>query len=88
MIKKVLILFLFIFFITPCFAYDKVIKKNGYMPDQKILFLYNNPVIYNTKTHKYHKPGCNHAANCTANCVYMEKEQARQKGVPCKVCGG
>ena len=46
-------------------------------------------VIFNTNTHKYHKPSCKWAKKCTVNCVLMEKKQVKQKGgIPCKVCGG
>lgn len=46
-------------------------------------------VVFNTKTHKYHQPGCHHAIKCTANCIKIEKAQAKIRGgVPCKVCGG
>ena len=46
-------------------------------------------VMYNTKTHKYHKITCIHAAKCTVNCIKIEKIEARKRGgVPCKVCGG
>ena len=45
-------------------------------------------VIFNTNTHKYHKPSCKWAKKCTVNCVPTEKKQAVKKGVPCKVCGG
>lgn len=47
------------------------------------------PVLFNTKTYKYHKPSCQHAKKCTVNCIRIEKQQAKQRGgVPCKVCGG
>lgn len=46
-------------------------------------------VVFNTKTHKYHKPSCSSAKKCTVNCIKIEKQQAKsQGGVPCKVCGG
>ena len=46
-------------------------------------------VVYNTKTHKYHKPGCQWAIKCTANCIKLEKKEAVNRGgIPCKVCGG
>ena len=46
-------------------------------------------VVYNTKTHKYHKPGCTWAVKCTSNCIKIDKKDAKNKGgVPCKVCGG
>lgn len=46
-------------------------------------------VVFNTKSHKYHKPSCSYAIKCTVNCINIEKQQAKAKGgVPCKVCGG
>lgn len=46
-------------------------------------------VVFNTKTHKYHKPSCSSAIKCTVNCIKIEKQQAKAKGgVPCKICGG
>lgn len=46
-------------------------------------------VIFNTKTHKYHKPTCTAAGKCTVNCIKIDKQQAKAKGgVPCKICGG
>lgn len=46
-------------------------------------------VVFNTKTLKYHKPGCQWAIKCTVNCIRTEKQQAiRNGGRPCKVCGG
>lgn len=46
-------------------------------------------VMYNTKTHKYHKITCVHAAKCTVNCIRLEKADAKKRGgIPCKVCGG
>lgn len=46
-------------------------------------------VVFNTKTHKYHKPTCSSAIKCTVNCIKIDKQQAKAKGgVPCKVCGG
>lgn len=46
-------------------------------------------VVFNTKTHKYHKPTCSSAIKCTVNCIKIEKQQAKAKGgVPCKICGG
>ena len=46
-------------------------------------------VVFNSKTHKYHKPSCSSAIKCTVNCVKIEKQQAKSTGgVPCKVCGG
>lgn len=46
-------------------------------------------VVFNTKTHKYHKPSCSSAIKCTVNCINIEKQQAKAKGgIPCKICGG
>lgn len=46
-------------------------------------------VVFNTQTHKYHKPTCRWAIKCTVNCVRIDKQQAKARGgVPCKVCGG
>lgn len=46
-------------------------------------------VVFNTKTHKYHKPTCSSAIKCTVNCIKIDKQQAKAKGgIPCKVCGG
>ncbi len=46
-------------------------------------------VVYNTKTHKYHKPYCQWAQKCTVNCIKIDKKEAiRRGGIPCKVCGG
>ena len=46
-------------------------------------------VVFNTKTLKYHKPGCQWAQKFTVNCIKTEKKDAKAKGgVPCKVCGG
>ena len=46
-------------------------------------------VVYNTKTGKYHNPGCQWEKKCTVNCIKLEKKDAKARGgVPCKVCGG
>lgn len=46
-------------------------------------------VSFNTKTLKFHKPGCQWAQKCTVNCIKIEKKEAvKRGGVPCKVCGG
>lgn len=46
-------------------------------------------VVFNTKTHKYHKPSCSAAIKCTVNCIKIDKQQAKaQGGIPCKLCGG
>ena len=46
-------------------------------------------VVFNWKTLKYHKPGCQWAQKCTVNCTRVDKKEAvRHGGVPCKVCGG
>lgn len=46
-------------------------------------------VVFNTKTHKYHKPTCSSAIKCTVNCIKIDKQQVKAKGgIPCKVCGG
>lgn len=46
-------------------------------------------VVFNTETHKYHKPSCRCAKKCTVNCIVIEKQKAKARGgVPCKVCGG
>ena len=46
-------------------------------------------VIFNWKTLKYHKPGCQWAQKCTQNCTPVDKKEAiKRGGVPCKVCGG
>ena len=46
-------------------------------------------VVFNWKTLKYHKPGCQWAQKCTQNCTPVDKKEAvKRGGVPCKVCGG
>ena len=46
-------------------------------------------VMFNTKSHKFHKPSCHHAARCTRNCVSIDKNEALKRGgVACKTCGG
>ena len=46
-------------------------------------------VVFNTQTHKIHKPYCKWAKKCTVNCIQIEKSKAKARGgVPCKVCGG
>ncbi len=51
--------------------------------------VYAETVVFNTKTYKYHKPGCQWANRCTVNCIKIEKKDAiKRGGVPCKVCGG
>ena len=46
-------------------------------------------VIFNTKTRKYHSPGCKWAVKCTKNCISLPLSVAiKSGGVPCKVCGG
>lgn len=57
------------------------------------LFLANaafaETVIFNVKTHKFHKVGCRYAVTCTKNCIKIERQQAiKRGGIPCKVCGG
>lgn len=52
-------------------------------------YCFAETVIFNTKTHKYHKPGCIWAIKCTVNCIKLEKKDAvKHGGIPCKVCGG
>jgi hypothetical protein len=49
----------------------------------------SQPVYFNVKTHKYHKPTCIWAQRCTRNCVMIPRGEAINRGgVPCKVCGG
>lgn len=51
--------------------------------------VYAYPVMYNTKTHKFHKLDCPWAKKCTVNCIKIEKKEAvKRGGIPCKVCGG
>ena len=46
-------------------------------------------VVFNWKTLKYHKPGCQWAQKCTQNCTSVDKKTAiKNGGRPCKVCGG
>jgi hypothetical protein len=46
-------------------------------------------VIFNTKSHVYHHPGCNAALACTVNCVTMSLSEAvKLGGRPCGRCGG
>ena len=86
--KKIFLILCLLSLTLPSFAYDKTIKKTTYEPDKKILSLYDNPVVFNTNTYKYHKPYCEWSKKCTVNCVYIEKQEAKQKGIRCKVCGG
>jgi hypothetical protein len=46
-------------------------------------------VIFNTKSHIYHRSGCNAALACTVNCVTVTLSEAvRLGGRPCGRCGG
>lgn len=45
-------------------------------------------VAFNTSTGKYHCLRCQWALRCTRNCVNIPLTDARQRGVPCRVCGG
>ncbi|NLK37790.1 MAG: nuclease [Epulopiscium sp.] len=61
------------------------------LPDGGSIFyeaISNHTVFFNTKTLKYHCPACIHARRCTQNCVEMDYNSARIRGVACKVCGG
>lgn len=51
-------------------------------------YVSNNYVMYNVKSHIYHKPTCEWAVKCTVNCKMIRKEEAVRLGRPCKVCGG
>lgn len=51
--------------------------------------VYAEKVVFNTKTHKVHKPWCRWAKKCTVNCIIIERKEAYKRGgIPCKVCGG
>lgn len=67
------------------FAYSPV-KKNTYSCDYSILKRYNDPVIYNAKSHIYHETWCEWALKSTENGYYMERKEAQMKGRHCKVC--
>lgn len=45
-------------------------------------------VYFNTESLKYHCMTCRWALKCTKNCVRLKKEEAEQRGTPCKVCHG
>jgi len=45
-------------------------------------------VLFNTKTHIFHGPGCPAGRACTVNCVPMPRSQAMKRGRPCGRCGG
>lgn len=45
-------------------------------------------VVFNIKTSKYHSTNCVYARQCTKNCVFMDKDKAKEKGIPCKICHG
>jgi len=45
-------------------------------------------VAFNTSSHKYHCASCRSALQCTRNCISIPLAQARQRGVPCRICGG
>ncbi len=46
-------------------------------------------VVFNTKTHKIHKPTCKSAVMCTKNCVKIDRAAAvKRGGKSCKTCGG
>ena len=51
-------------------------------------YVSNTYVMYNVKSHIYHKPTCEWAIKCTVNCIMIKKEEAIKIGRPCKVCGG
>jgi hypothetical protein len=45
----------------------------------------SQPVLLNSKTHRFHAPTCGWARNC----IRITREDAvKRGGVPCKVCGG
>jgi len=49
----------------------------------------NYTVMFNTNSFKFHKPSCQWAQRCTANCIPIKRSEAVSRGgVPCKVCGG
>lgn len=49
----------------------------------------DEPVFFNVKTYKVHKPSCHWAMQCTKNCIKIKRSEAYKRGgVPCKVCGG
>lgn len=46
-------------------------------------------VSFNTKSKKYHRPGCKSAKSCTVNCIPLKKGEAiKRGGAPCGNCGG
>jgi endonuclease YncB( thermonuclease family) len=45
-------------------------------------------VSFNTNSLKYHCRSCQWAIKCTRNCIDMDINEAKRRGVPCKVCGG
>jgi hypothetical protein len=46
-------------------------------------------VMFNTKSHKYHRPRCKSAKACTVNCIELKKSEAIERhGIPCGNCGG
>jgi hypothetical protein len=45
-------------------------------------------VSFNVASGKYHCRSCPWALRCTRNCVARSLDEARVRGVPCKVCGG
>lgn len=46
-------------------------------------------VLFNTKSFKFHNPGCKWAKKCTVNCIKIKYSEAvKRGGIPCKVCGG
>lgn len=46
-------------------------------------------VAFNTRSRKFHCPSCQHAKQCTRNCVEIRRSAALERGgVPCGVCGG
>lgn len=46
-------------------------------------------VIFNSRSRKYHRPGCGAATQCVKNCIVLPRDEAhRRKGTPCRLCGG
>lgn len=72
----------------------RIIKMKRFLILSVAFMLFVSPVfadtvVYNTKTGKFHTPGCQWAKKCTVNCMSIDrKEVIKRGGVLCKVCGG
>lgn len=65
-------------------AYQPVKKTTGEC-SRSIMKNYKDPVIFNINTRRWHEPSCRYSDQ-HKDAYYMERSEAKQKGVPCQIC--